>query len=299
MPFDPDVLPPAQPVERMLGFFDAPQLIQCRRCRELKRASHLHFRNIRQKTDRFRTTCRKCEKKSDYAQSVTGRLSALRNRPLLTDKERAVLMAGDGTVLRPSVAEQVNADRKAKLRATRLKAVDAAFREQWTEVRKLVAWRRAQLALRLERSKWLFEKEGAQAGLYYVMHHSPTAARYVRTLLAIYSAIVARLRNLKTWRQTIGMRRPPAHWLHAVESSNHKAWMRVSPLELATNEERALLKRLDPDKHEGEIDWRLMVSETGRVNATLVYHVYPLLTPDGPIKLSETSPAWLKAFNGA
>lgn len=298
MPFDPDAIPPEQPAERLLGFFDAPQLIQCRRCRELKRAAACNFRNVRQKTDRFRMVCRKCEKKSEYMRSVTGRLSALRNRPLLTDEERAVLMAGDGTVLRPSVAEQVNTARKAKLRDARLKAVDASFRREWSEVRKGVAWRRAQLVLRLEKSKYRYEVGGSQSGLYYVMQHSPTATRYVRTLLVVYSAIVARLRSLKTWRQAIGVHRPPAHWLRAVESSTHDAWMRVSPLELATAEERALLKHLNPETHEGEIDWRLMVSETGRVNATLIYHVYPLLTPDGPVKLSETSPAWLKTFNG-
>lgn len=286
---------PIEPVERLLGFFDAPQMIQCRRCKTLKRAAVTHFRNVNRKTDRFRTTCRKCEKKSEYARSVNGKLAAIRNRPLLTEEERATLMIGDGTVLRPGVAEQVSEAKRERCRAARIKRFSADFELEWTEVRKVVAWRRDQLVLRIAQSK-----RRDRAGIAAAMEYSLNVRGYVNTLLSVYSAIVARMRKMAVWHSIIGDHLPPAHWRAAIKPplSTH-ARIRVSPLELATAEERGLLRRLDPEKLNDYYWTEAVLLNADRVNGTLIYHVYPLLTPDGPIKLSETSPAWLKAFNGA
>lgn len=289
---------PVVPHLRNLGYFDAPQLIQCRRCHTLKKAHNANFRNIRGKADRFRFTCRNCERKTAYARTVDAKINAIRNRPGLTDEERAVLILGDGTPLRPGLLEQVSEQRKAKLRRARLVHVDDTFRQSWTEVRKAVAARRVDLDQRIRANRAYNAKYGSQTGVAYCMAVHPQCERYMRLVLATYSSVVARLRNLDEWRKVVDGHMPPRHWLDAITGKAGK--LSVSPFEFTTREERRALRLADPAKVDGpcSADWQFMVANTGRANGAMQYHVYPLWLPSGKT-IAQMSPPWLLAFNQA
>ena len=163
----PDDLDPIEPATRLLGFHDAPQLIQCRRCRALKKAHNANFRNIRGKSDRFRFTCRNCERLSAHARTVDAKLSAIRNRPLLTDAERAALILGDGTPLRPGVREQVSKAKRERQRKTLTSTLEDTFRQSWREVQKAVSARRFDLDMRLREAERYATANRGQTGVHY------------------------------------------------------------------------------------------------------------------------------------
>lgn len=296
MPSDPD---PIEPATRLLGFFEAPQLIQCRKCKALKKALNVNFRNIRGKTDRFRFTCRNCERQTAHARTVDAKIAAIRNRPLLTDAERAALIEGDSTPLRPGVAEQVSAATRARRRKARVVTLEDTFRQSWHEVRKAIAARRVDLDNRLRSAKYFADKSRGQTGVHYCRQAHPQCERYVRLVLATYSSVVSRLRHIREWRQTIGLHMPPKHWIDAL-GKGKAGLMEVSPFEFTTAEEREALRRADPAKAGGACaaDWSYMVADSDRKNATMKYHVYPLWLANGKT-IAQTSPDWLKRFNKA
>lgn len=295
----PDDLDPIEPATRLLGFHDAPQLIQCRRCRALKKAHNANFRNIRGKTDRFRFTCRNCERLSAHARTVDAKLAAIRNRPLLTDAERAALILGDGTPLRPGVAEQVSAAKRERHRKARVVTLEDTFRQSWREVQKAVSARRLDLDMRMRVAKAYSVKNGAQHGVGYCLLTHPQCDAYLRLVLATYSAVTTRLRHIRDWRVTLGLHLPPKHWIDAL-GRGKAGLMDVSPFEFTTREERRALRLADPAKAGGACaaDWNFMVADTTRANATMKYHVYPLWLANGKT-IAQTSPPWLLAFNQA
>lgn len=274
--------------EKPLGHHDAPQLIQCRACHKLKHAHHLHFRPIRA-SDRFRTKCRACEQKTRYRRTIDARMADIR---LLTDhrrypggtsdEERAALML--------RLPDEIAESKSARLRAARAAEFDEDFRRLWKGVRKIVSARRAALVRRIEQSQRL----GSPHGLWGVMQADPTCASYVRAVLAVYSSVVTRLR-LAPWRAAIGRHLPPGRWQAVVANPTPDMMMEVSPFEFTTKAERDMLSRMDPEKHACH-DWFRHISDSGRSNGTVKFHVYPLLLRNGRTR-HETSPPWLLAWS--
>lgn len=266
--------------EKPLGHHDAPQLIQCRTCRKLKPAHHLHYRPIRS-SDRFRHKCRACEQKSAYRRTLAARMAEVRAKPGLAEPERAALML--------RLPDEVKASKSRRVAAARATEFDDDFKQLWKEARKIVAARRELLVQRIAQSK----RNGT--GLWLVMEEDPTCARYVRTVLAVYSSVVARLRDQMRWRATIGDHLPPQRWQTVIASPTNDMMMEVSPFEFTTKAERDMLSRMDPEKHNCH-GWFSNISESGRSNGTIKYHVYPLLLRNGRTRL-ETSPPWLLAWS--
>lgn len=295
----PDDLDPVEPATRLLGFFDAPQMIQCRRCRTLKKAHNANFRNIRGKVDRFRYTCRNCERQTVHARTLDAKLAAIRNRPGLSDAERSALILGDGTPLHPGLREQVSSERKARLRKARLTTVEDTFTQSWTEVRKLIAARRHALDMRLRQAKHYLATHQGQVGVAYCVQTHPQCDSYVRLVLSTYSSVVSRIRHIRKWRETIGLHLPPKHWIDAI-GKGKAGLMDVSPFEFTTPAERLALRLADPAKAGGACaaDWSFMVADSDRKNATMRFHVYPLWLANGRT-IAQTSPDWLKKFNAA
>lgn len=272
--------------EKPLGLHEAPQLIQCRACRMLKRASHLHYRPIRS-SDRFRHKCRICEQKTRYRHTLAARMADVR---LLVDPKRFPGGASDEerAALYERLPAEVAESRSARLRDARAAEFDEDFRRLWKAARKIVSARRDMLVRRIEQSKRL------GSGLWAVMQADPTCASYVRAVLAVYSSVVARLR-LAPWRAEIGKHLPPQRWQAVIDNPTPAMMMEVSPFEFATRIERDMLSRMDPEKHNCH-DWFRHVSDSGRSNGTLKYHVYPLLLRNGRTR-QETSPPWLLAWS--
>lgn len=200
----------AVPAERLLGHFDAPQIIQCRVCMTLKPAQPLFFRNIRT-TDRFRKTCRKCEQKSAYHRSLVGKSAAVRNDPRL---QRAGLVQRELTALHQEHARQSNAN-KAKGRA---KQLDAQFTRYWTATRRLVVrWRTMTYEILTNNSR-LSTPQGARVCNMRMVNdmlnveYNPRIEHYLRLRLGVMSEIVKRMRSMDEWARLIGLHMPPRQW---------------------------------------------------------------------------------------
>ena len=202
------------------------------------------------------------------------------------------------------IAEVVAEVRALKRVRATVVSVDTRFAKHWTEVRKLVARRRAMIANIISSGKH------AGSGLHRMMEEHDPIERYVRALLGTYTVIVQRLRSLKAWRKTIGNHYPPEQWQALYRernslglASNGTAWqarvpsikemMTVNPLDFATEDERAYLRALDPDDERYPFTrdpWAEMVYARGR---TLRYHMYSHHND-----AMKESPDWLREFNG-
>lgn len=276
--------------ERLLCAPDAPDAIQCRHCNCVKRATNANFRNIRT-TDRWRTTCRACERKSQYHRSMRGKFAAINNDPRLPDAARAVAV---------QAAVQQKRDNKAK--AAKLARFDS-FRLQWRWVAKIVAARRAMLQVRVLNSR--NQNETCRSTLAQCMADSRNVADYINAVLALYSTVAARLRNADVWLNEIGYHLPPANWMEVVAKLSSGAYterqinpelMRVSPWEFTTHEERAALLSMHPRTVQGIGHPTTAAFEMLIDKGTIGYHICPERMPRDVPAL--TPPEWLKTYNG-
>lgn len=199
------------PFERLLGFHDAPQAIQCRHCKAIKLANLRNFRNTRGKLDRFRTVCKPCESKQAYARSSYGQIRAIDNDPSLPEplkrffREEALAKAKE----RGREARQAH---YAKLR-------DDKFTQQWALVRALVTERRTLLykqvthnagtghwGRRLSIGRQMYRPEDRDPpdpkGSGFLRH-------YIQAYLDVFSAVIARLHHLQAWEERIGGKHLP------------------------------------------------------------------------------------------
>ena len=265
-------------IEKPLGFFDAPQLIQCRNCREFKPADQRVFRNVR-KTDVFRKVCRKCEHKLQYYKSTRGKAAAARNNPHVPEQQRH------------ANAAQAVVDGKKRLSALGRAKADAQLRAEWVLVRKAIAQRRAMLATKISASQRM------SGGLWTAIQQYESIERYVRSVLGTYTAIIARMRSPAAWIEEIGRHRPPEHWRALGKNPSREQMMSVSPWDFATAEERMHLTQLDPDDDRYpyvQEPWQALVYGRGR---TLEHHVYPHKT-DPAFNNAAREPLWLREHNG-
>lgn len=311
------------PAERLLGHFDAPQIIQCRVCMTLKPAQPLFFRNIRT-TDRFRKTCRKCEQKSAYHRSLVGKSAAVRNDPRL---QRAGLVQRELTALHQEHARQSNAN-KAKGRA---KQLDAQFTRYWTATRRLVVrWRTMTYEILTNNSR-LSTPQGARVCNMRMVNdmlnveYNPRIEHYLRMRLGVMSEIVKRMRSMDEWARLIGLHMPPRQWRDFIDKIGDTVvtdkqlidagLFELDPFVFATKDEIAslmahspttLIKQGELSMHE-QLLWEKRITRHGLLGVggkrPQLFH---LLQPGmrlNPVTLMLENvpaevPAWLAQFNG-
>jgi hypothetical protein len=293
---------PPEPAEwsawdtRELGFADSPTHIQCRSCSKVLPAQPLFYR--RKRSDNglgFQTKCRACEKHDPYRRSVAGRVALIRSDPSIPDAVKQYEASKVGDVVK-------QAKRKA-LRAARATEFDLDFKQQWTAVRKIIVYRKEKLVANITSSK----QRGS--GLYFHMEHSYKANNYIRGLLAVYSAIIDRMRRLDEWRATIGDHLPPSSWAYAIDQCMQARQskpptmplgyvMAINPWLFTTRDERTLVRNADPEL-EDPIDpyWQEVITARGD-SGRIKMHVYPWRYPEDAPGPAEQTPDWLRAFNG-
>jgi hypothetical protein len=290
-------LPPVAWLERPLGFFDAPQLIQCRHCLALKEANAKNYRNIK-KIDRFRTTCRKCEDKTTYGRRAIARANRVKLDPALPDAVKAYELAELPAVVANS--------KSTLIKQARTKEHTYAFSAMWRKVAHIIAIRRQVLAQLVQASKRSVEL-GVLAAL---MQESWVVSDYVDAVLGQYSTINDRLKDVDTWYDTIGGHLPPDHWQKCIQAlvfHRNKASReyrgiceRMSPWEFTTLEERNRLSALDPlnrldEREEKHARWTRLISRGTQV---LMRRMYPgTAWPDYPA-LDDITPEWMREYNG-
>jgi hypothetical protein len=285
--------------ERDLGFVDTPQAIQCRKCGSVKRAVAANFR----KKDyglRYQTTCRLCEMTDPYRRSVAGRVALIRSDPTLPDafKKRET----------DAVKETVSAAKTAALRQARNDEFSQHFNARWVAVRKIIVYRKQALVANIHGSKH------RGTGLFYHMAASRKVDTYIRVLLAVYAAIIDRMRRLGEWRDTIGDHMPPTSWKFAIDEcmkpqrvagdNRTRATvpfdyvMVVNPWLLTTPDERRLVRNADPSNEDPEDPhWYEILNVRGD-SGRIKQHLYPWRYPEGDKGPDEQTPDWLRPFNG-
>lgn len=312
---------PIVPAERLLGRFDAPQIIQCRVCMTLKPAQPLFFRNIRT-TDRFRKTCRKCEQKSAYHRSLVGKSAAVRNDPRL---QRAGLVQRELTALHQEHAQQSNAN-KAKGRA---KQLDAQFTRYWTATRRLVVRWRTMTYEELHKRHIIARQQPANSvqatGDMFNAEFNPRIEHYLRMRLGVMSEIIKRMRSMDEWARLIGLHMPPRQWRDFIDKMGDNivtdkqlidaGLFELDPFVFATKDEIASLMEHSPTTliKQGELSmheqllWEKRISRHGLLGVggkrPQLFH---LLQPGmrlNPVTLTLENvpaevPAWLAQFNG-
>ena len=288
MPIIDETLPPVPWLERLLGYADAPQLIQCRVCMKFKKSDAKNFRNART-FDQFRTTCRPCEYKTAKGRTTAMRQRMIEQDPTLPESFKAALFN--------ALPDVVRASKKARGDVKR----DAYMKRRWDMVRMIVSKRRLLLDARIRASAFY------NGSLYHCMKEHPRTQEYVRRVLALYSMVISRLRRVDKWLDTVGEHFPPPHWDSVLQAQMHarkENWratlamrlMDIDPWEFTTADERAELRMYDPDggnAGEGErTEWQQAVLTRG----TIRFHVYPSMLPADATRADV--PAWLCEFNG-
>jgi len=286
-------------LEREIGHFYAPQLIQCRVCHKLKKADTRLFRAART-SDVLRTTCRACELKTQYGRTLNKRAQMIQQDPSLPApfKQRMVRMLPD----------EVRLSKVERLKAYGSAALKREFRTQWRAVSRMISARR-DILLRLLAANRKAGSEGHAGGrLHQLRTDAPICASYISELLALYTDIGKRIRNTQSWGKVVDWHMPPKHWQDAVKKlaehepgSSHYLFIceSMSPWEFTTPDDRAQLERYDMLKlEEGDFTRFTWVSIISRGQGTLMRRMYPATPMPGMPPISRLTPDWLRAYNG-
>lgn len=287
-------LPTVPWLETPLGFFDAPQLIQCRVCGLLKQATTRNFRNILT-IDRFRTTCKPCEYKTYKGRRMNTRMNVIRLDPALPEPIKQALIEELPNVVRES--------RSARMKDARSREHTRAFNAQWRKVASIISYKRQMLAHTIQASRRI---NGALAQL---MMSSAVVSNYVDAVLGTYSLVNDRLRNVEEWHATVDGHLPPEHWqqlilqlvLHKPNSAGYdNAVKPLCAFEFTTPDEQAMLKRLNPElalnpREEFAVRWGKLIDRQGHA---LMHQLYPWVAHPGWDDVRNITPDWLRAFNG-
>jgi hypothetical protein len=291
-----DSLPPVAWLETPLGFFDAPQLIQCRVCMKLKETNARNYRNIK-KLDRWRTTCRKCEDKTAYGRRAVARANRIKLDPVLPEAVKAYEMSELPAVVANS--------RSQRLKRFHTAEHVAAFNAMWRKVAHIVAVRRQILAQLIQANRRL----SPPGKLATLMSESWVVNDYVEAVLGLFTIVNQRLKEVDTWIDAVDGHLPPDHWQDAIKALIwHKRatgeyldiCRRMSPFEFTTRAERERLASIDPtrvldSRDSACVRWVHILS---RGRQTLQNHMYPGMAWPGSPTIDSITPDWMREYNG-
>jgi len=286
-------------LEREIGRFYAPQLIQCRVCLKYKPADPRLFRAIRT-SDVLRTTCRGCEHKTAYGRRLTTRANAIKLDPSLPAPFKQHLIL--------SLPDQVRLSKTTRLKRAHGMEHNDAMKAMWRRVAHMISVRRSVLVSVLTASRHT-GGEGSPGGrLHQMFTSTPICHSYITELLALYTTIGVRLRNTHEWGEVVDWHLPPKHWRDAIQqltfckpetSQYRRLCESMSPWEFTTPADRARLGRYDMLKlEEGDFTRFTWVSIISRGEGMLMRRMYPEMPMPGQPYVGNITPDWMRTYNG-